>query len=137
MELQLIEIEWNEEDHPRDKDGEFASKGGEGASKTKKSKKTKPVSQEPQQIAGPDEEIDHVVNVAGHDINIPVDKEQYEYDVVDEFITKNNLYEKIKEKDIPDTGYHPLADRLTLSLENNIGIVDEPIGSCYLTSDGN
>ena len=137
MELQLIEIEWNEEDHPRDKDGEFASKGGEGASKTKKSKKTKPVSQEPQQIAGPDEEIDHVVNVAGHDINIPVGKEQYEYDVVDEFMTKNNLYEKIKEKDIPDTGYHPLADRLTLSLENNIGIVDEPIGSCYLTSDGN
>lgn len=139
MELQLIEIGWDEEDHPRDKDGEWIDKGGEGA--TKKSKKSKKVKAEPlaptepQQVAGPDEEIDHTVNVLGHDINIPVDKD--EHDIVDEYLEKNNLFDMIDVNDIKDDEYHPLADRLTNSLEQNIGIVEEPVGSCYLTTNGN
>jgi len=136
MELELLELEWNEGDHPRDKDGEFANKGGEEPTKTKKSKKTKPITPtEPQQIAGPDEQIDHTVNVRGYDINIPIDKDEWE--IVDEFMEKNNLFENVDVKDINDKEYHQLSDRLTNSLENTLGISDEPYGSAYLTTNGN
>ena len=86
------------------------------------------------QIRKDDEELDHVVEVNGYEIEIPVDKDEYE--VVWEFLEKNDLFEKIPIEQIKDDEVHSFGYRLEKSMVENVGKVDSPDGSVYLTTDG-
>lgn len=86
------------------------------------------------QIIKDGESVDHTVDILDYEIEIPEGRDEWE--VVDEFLTKNKLWKEIPVSDIKDNDTHSFGYRLEKSMVNNVGEVSTPDGSCYLTTDG-
>lgn len=135
-------------DFGKRKDGRFYKKGNKNGSKDSDPSVNDGSSEniredlepdEPQQVRQKFDEdgdpiVDHTITVNGYDIDIPEDEE--EYDVIDDFLDKNNLWKEYKVKAHDNDGNYNFEKLLTNGFENAQMNVGYPSGSCYLGTDG-